>query len=295
MSNVSPAAVISEIAYAIPPECREHVIVVGSLAAGFHFFGKDTELYVRTKDVDSVLCPRSEAVRSGKAVAERLIALGWRQKAGGEFGNAGTASTPDDRLPAVRLHPPGSEEWFVEFLTLADDARPAGRHFLRLELSTGHYGLPSFEFLSLSTFEPVRTPYGVHHARVEMMALANLLEHPEIKPDMIRNTFTKRSNKDLGRVLAIARLSSEAEILSWPNAWRAGLQACQPGRWRQLAGRAGAGIRRLLESRDDFLQAVEDCNNGLLSARKASPEELDATARRLLQDALEPLEADKKA
>ena len=242
-----------------------------------------------------MLRPRSSAVKSGREIAERLIAGGWSQRRDGDFGMAGTASTPSELLPAVRLHPPGSNEWFVEFLTLPDARGPSGRQFLRLELSTGHFGLPSFEFLPLSTFLPLTTPFGVYCARVEMMALANLLEHPKVKPDLIKNTTIKRSNKDLGRVLSIARLSSEKSVLDWPNAWAAGLRSCFPGRWRELSMGAGAGIRELIASREDFLQAVETSNNGLLSSAQVTAEALELTARRLIQDALAPLEAEASA
>jgi hypothetical protein len=39
MSDVSPARVIGEIADAIPADSREHIVIIGGLAAGFHFFG----------------------------------------------------------------------------------------------------------------------------------------------------------------------------------------------------------------------------------------------------------------
>ena len=51
-----------------------------------------------------------------------------------------------------------------------------------------------------------------------MMALANLLEHPEIKSDAMISLFAgcwiKRSDKDLGRVLAITTLSHLPERLA---------------------------------------------------------------------------------
>jgi hypothetical protein len=80
MTNISPARVLSEIAYAMPPGCRRNMVIIGSLAAGFHFFGKDQSMFVRTKDADGVLQPRENAVESGQAVAEKLISAGWTQK-----------------------------------------------------------------------------------------------------------------------------------------------------------------------------------------------------------------------
>jgi hypothetical protein len=54
------------------------------------------------------------------------------------------------------------------------------------------------------------------------MALANLLEHPVIGPQTMSTKIggrtLKRSNKDLGRVLAIARLSENRR-------WKTGLRS----------------------------------------------------------------------
>ena len=52
MELMSPDDVLAQIASALPPTCRDNVIIVGSLAAGFHFFSGDPERAIRTKDVD---------------------------------------------------------------------------------------------------------------------------------------------------------------------------------------------------------------------------------------------------
>ena len=59
---VSPRAVLKQISEALPAQVREHVIVVGSLAAGFRFFGERAEMGVRTKDADCLLSPRLAAL-----------------------------------------------------------------------------------------------------------------------------------------------------------------------------------------------------------------------------------------
>jgi hypothetical protein len=127
-----------------------------------------------------------------------------------------------------------------------------------------------------------------------MMALALLLEHPTIRPEtmsgLIGGRKIKRSNKDLGRVLAIARLSSEEAILSWAVAWETGLRVCFPSRWPKLARRVGSGLRRLLDSPPDLEEAHHTCIYGLLRSRPATIEELEVSGRRLLQDAIEPIE-----
>jgi hypothetical protein len=201
---------------------------------------------------------------------------------------------PVEALPVVRLYPPESEEWFIELLTVPASEQETGKRWERLELSGGHYGLPSFEFMSIAVFFPTMTEFGIYCARPEMMALALLLEHPTIKTETMRGLIQsreiKRSNKDLGRVLAIARLSSEEAIVSWSAAWEKGLRACFPTRWRRLVRTLGSGLRRLLDSPPDLEEAHHTCVNGLLRSQPATVAQLEIAGRRLLQDAVEPVE-----
>lgn len=260
MSDIRPDQVLAKVAESIPPECRPNMIVIGSLAAGYHFFARQRNFFVRTKDIDTVLQPRKRAVESGRAVAEKLIRSGWRHKTDGEHAKAGNAKTPVADLPAVRLYPPGSQDWFIELLTVPKSGEMGSRDWLRLELSTGHFGLPSFSFLPLCIYRPAKTPFGLDCARVEMMALANLLEHPKIAPkkmsSLIAERAIKRSNKDLGRVLALARLSGPEVVDSWTNEWVEAMTACFPEQWKALARQAGSGIRELLASPADLEEAT---------------------------------------
>ena len=122
------------------------------------------------------------------------------------------------------------------------------------------------------------------------MALANLLHHPRIGPEKIGDTPDKRSNKDLGRVLALAWLSTAqdpAALETWPPRWLAALQKRFPDEWQVLAARAGDGLRLLLDDKHrlDLDEAVRLSNMSLLRGRDLGPEQLRATARRLLAEA----------
>ena len=70
---VSPGAVLAEIVNAIPEECKANMIIIGSLAAGYHFFVEDENMVVRTKDADCLLSPRIAAVSVGEAITEKLF------------------------------------------------------------------------------------------------------------------------------------------------------------------------------------------------------------------------------
>jgi hypothetical protein len=295
MRLISPAAVLEQIAAAVPEDCRENIIIIGSLAAGYHFFGDNALLMVRTKDADCLLSPRIEAISAGVAITERLFQQNWQFRPDAKWSSPGNEFTPDDQLPAVRLTPPGVPDWFIELLTVPESPSDMNKRWVRLATSAGHFGLCSFGFLSLTNYRPISTPHGIAIARPELMALANLLEHPEIRPETMSGLIAareiKRSNKDLGRVLAIARLSigrNEDALLDWPAIWREAMQARFPENWRTLLGRTGAGLRQLLNRPNDLDEARHTCEHGLLASGPPSSEQLRLAGLRLLQDAIEP-------
>lgn len=301
MSQVTPSKVLAEVSAAVPAACRKNIVIIGSLAAGYHFFSDDESKAVRTKDIDCVLEPFHAAVVAGQSIARELLDAGWQRRMQGNHQNPGNEQTPVDQLPAVRLYPPGAnpdseEAWFIELLTVPESADGPGKAWTRLPLAEGHFGLPTFRFLSITAFNPLPAgALGIRYARPEMMALANLLEHPEIKPDrmssLIAGLAIKRSNKDLGRVLAIATLADLDDYRPWARTWHEALQACFPEEWQELAQRAGNGLRELLTSETDLEEAHHTCINGLLASRPPTVAALRAAGERVMGDAIETLEA----
>jgi len=205
LKSIVPAQVLGEIAKAVPEGCRDTLIIIGSLAVGYHYREQLGGMAVRTKDADCLLSPRVAAIDAGVKIAEELMDAGWKYRPTDEHTKPGTADTPDRNLPAVRLTPPGNSEWFIELLTVPDNPDDRAQHWSRLATRHGHFGLCSFGFLSLTDLNPFTTDFGICVARPEMMVLANLLEHPELRPDTMTAGFAgrmdiRRSNKDLGRV-----------------------------------------------------------------------------------------------
>jgi hypothetical protein len=302
MKLVSPRAVLKEIVAAIPSDCLENIIIIGSLAVGYHFFGSDAALLVRTKDADCLLSPRVKAIPAGVAITERLIKAHWHFRKDEKWSKPGDAKTRTEDLPAVRLYPPGKSDWFLELLTVPESPGDLEKRWVRMETSVGHFGLCSFGFLSLVNYKPILTPLKIYVAQPKMMALANLLEHPEIGTEtmsgLIGDREIKRSNKDLGRVLAIARLSEgedEDALQKWVPEWHRSLQDCFPDQWRDFARRCGDGLRKLLDNPNDFEEARHTCEYGLLAWYRTNSEQLRVVGERLLRDAIEPVEGFARA
>jgi len=162
-------------------------------------------------------------------------------------------------------------------------------------LTDGWYALPAFRHLRLVAVGQLTAAEGINYAAPEMMALSNLLAHPTVDEtrritDPIEGRRLLRSAKDLGRVLALARLAERAEIESWPATWQRALRAKYPAdEVAGLGARAGDGIRALLSHRNAFADAHFAVDVGLLRGHAVSIDQLRAIAEQLLVDALEPL------
>ncbi len=298
LSGVSPARVLREIAAAIPSACKENMIVIGSLAVGFRYFGQAEKMVVRTKDADCLLSPNFEAVQAGVAITEQLLDTKWSLRSEGDWTEPGNENTPDDQLPMVRLHPPQNKDWFLELLTVPESATNREKTLQRMHTRYGDFTICSFGYLSLTNFKPLTTEFGIFIARPEMMVLANLLEHPTIGPETMSGGFggrdgVKRSNKDLGRVVAIVRLATgedEDVLLTWADTWIEALQDRFEDDWRDLAARVGSGLRELLDSPADFEEAYHTCVTGLLAEVPPSLDGLQIAAQRLLEDVVSVVE-----
>ncbi len=293
MDDNYPAIVLENVAKSIPQEFHKLIVVIGSLAAGYHFFGDDKSRSIRTKDVDCMVIPRVAAVNAGKKITQKLLELGWEPKASEEHPFPANPETSEADLPGIRLYPPGHRGWFLEFLTEPDPDSERNQQWMRIELDDGHAGLASFRYLSLTVFEPLETEFGIRYAQPATMALANLLAHPVIGPETMSSPIggreIKRSNKDLGRVLAMARLGDE-KLGDWPNIWQAALMNKFPDQFKQLVSQVGAGLRELLGSESDLEQATHTCIHGLLVGAPVTPNQLKSTGLRFEQDVLKVFE-----
>lgn len=299
MTPLTPDAVMAQIAAALPPDCRQNVIIIGSLAAGYHYFAEDGRRSIRTKDVDCMFSPHAKAVAVAAQVTERLLAEDWQPRKGVAWGEPGAAETADEKLPMIRLKPPGvdgGQGWFLELLGAPDEKSGQAKTFHRVKTSIGHYAICSFNYLAVAECRPMDTKHGLRIARPEMMALANMLHHPSIAPDLIAGTTTKRSNKDLGRVLALAWLTTEQDrqngtdqLGAWASQMGDALRVRFPQRAEQLALVAGAGIRELIASEGDMAEALSIANRGLLASFEVSRDAFAATGRRFIQQVIEPL------
>ncbi len=294
--DLSPHDVFAQVAAAVPPELHANIVIIGSLAAAYAFTDARGGTAMRTKDVDCVLAPHITAVEHGRRITGLLLAAGWRPRRAGEFGRAADAHTADDQLPAVRLFPPGNDDWFLEMLTEPASDAQHGIRWDRIALGSGeHFGLPSFEFTGISTFDPASSREGLRYARPECMALAHLLEHRSFSDQPISGTDfggrpLLRRNKDLGRVLAIANLAGLAAVHQWSARWSDALDVRLPKRRQELARTAGDGIRKLLASQRDLQEALLHVNRGLLAQDPVSLDNLRATGELVVRVAVQALE-----
>lgn len=232
MSVLLDAALLLErVATRVPPSLRDKVVVVGSIAAAWHFRDVSGSAAVATKDIDLLLRPSVDAAATARALGQGLVDEGWRPTYPPGWSPAGSTS-PTEELPALRLSPPdGQESWFIELLAEAPVGQIERKHWARFRTAAGDFALPSFRFMRVAVQDPEVTPSGLRVARPASMALAHLLEHadPDRTPISGLEGRPPRFAKDVGRAVAMWWLAGRQSPLAeqaWLADWSAAAGAC---------------------------------------------------------------------
>ncbi len=287
--RLDPRMLFEMIAHDLPDELRPHVLVVGSLAAAYHFRDAIHRDGIATKDADCVIHPAG-ALTECQAIATQLLSDGWRRR---DDCSPRERPEPDTELRAIRLNPPSTEAYFIELLAFPDVGQKEAVRWIPFQLSDGWYCLPSFRYLGLTGRDWKQAENGLHYAAPEMLALANLLAHPKIgtkkMSSPIGNRTILRSAKDLGRVLALAWLTSRRGTEAWVQSWGEALRERFPEESSRLSLSAGDGLRALLEDDLALDEAHYAVDVGLLAGKGVTMENLRATGQQFLADVLQPL------
>jgi hypothetical protein len=278
----------------VPARLHKHLFMTGSLAAAYHYQAQLEGGAVNTKDVDLVVHPAGNVI-SCRKMTEKLLGIGWTPDP--DLCYPCRQPQPLDDLRLIRLFPPKSRDYFIEFLNLPEQGQKAAKRLIPVELADGWYALASFRFMALAAIKREKSHVGLEYASPQMMALANLLSHRQIGTERIQTGELKgclRSAKDLGRVLALAWLAGRDETEKWLPLWSKALRSRYPDECKELRGLVGAGLRELLADQDALEDAQKTTDLGLLSGMAVTAVMLKATGERLLQDVVEPLEFEGK-
>jgi hypothetical protein len=288
VNKLDPATLFGRIAADVPSELHQHLFVTGSLAAAYEFQAQLEGRAVNTKDADLIVHPAGN-VQSCREMAETLLNGNWTRT---EECYPSAAPQPEHDLRAIRLYPPNSHDYFIEFLNLPGIGQQEAKRWIPIELPDGWYGLPSFRFMGLTALYRIKSAVGLEYAAPSMMALSNLLSHPKVGDGRIESGTMQgvlRSAKDLGRVLALARLAGRDETEKWIEPWAAALRDRFPNEWKELAAHAGDGLRELLDDDAALEEARQTTEVGLLNGMGVTLAMLKATGERLFLDVIEPL------
>ena len=120
--------------------------MTGSLAAAYAFKIRLRGQAVNTKDADLLVHPAGN-VNAAQHLAERLLDLGLAPTDQCKP----LPELPDDagKLWAIRLMPPASDDYFIEFLNVPVEEQAESKRWIPVRLNGGWYGLPSFKFMGL--------------------------------------------------------------------------------------------------------------------------------------------------
>lgn len=286
--NLDPAFLFDMIAKTVPQDLHPNILIVGSIAAAYHHRDALTGQAVQTKDADVVVQPAG-AIEECRQIAKRLLAEGWRPI---DDCKPSRKPEPADELLAIRLNPGETTSFFIELLGLPQPGQAESIRWVPCELDDGWYGIPCFRFMTLLVDDRRNTELGIQYASPPLMALANLLSHPRVGTAVMRKPIggktILRSAKDLGRVLALARLH-EGDLEEWLPIWEAALLRHFATDQRNLAAHAGDGLRELLEDDNALEQAHHTTNVSLLRGLDMTPERLRIIGEQVLQFIIDPL------
>lgn len=297
MNYLYPNEVLQRISETLTPEQRSKIIIVGSLAAAYSLSKPGRPQGVYTKDVDTMITPHAAAIITGEEVANQLLDSKWELRPDPQWGAPAPAEEPAATRPLVRLHPPGDDRWFIELMAAPDltKAPQLQREFHPIATHHGHFSLVSFGYLGLVLHDAKESEYGVKVATPAMMALANMLHHPKVYPDLIRGDYyarpVKRSSKDLGRVVALAVLGDTEETDTWAERWWLALQSTYPRDAAALAAGAGTGLVEMLGNAEDTDQALYTCSVGLLAGLNVTTGVFGRFGALVVEEAIKPLAA----
>lgn len=155
MNRLDPKQVVQELARGIPAEYHSTLFLVGSMAVAYHFRTELAGFTINTKDADLVVTVTPEDISRCGMLTEELLARGWTRRGMDPERPPQLSPMPHEKLPAIRLHPPKSSGFFVEFLGVPalDIVEPKAWIPLRLNVASaedsGWYGLPLFRYMGL--------------------------------------------------------------------------------------------------------------------------------------------------
>ena len=286
--SLRPEILFDLIEAHVPADLKKNILIVGSIAAAYHYRDSLISGGVRTKDADVMIQPAG-AIAECRQIALLLLEAGWRKT--DKCYPREQETHPE--LRAIRLYPPTSKAYFIELLAFPSDSQQERQTWIPVRLTDGWYGLPSFRFLGLARHNPMLSSNGLQYAAPAMMALSNLLSHPTIgtarMSDPIGGRALLRSAKDLGRVLALARLATRDEMDAWASEWAAALKLMFPHECAALASNVGAGMAALINDATVLDEARHAVDVGLLSGYQVTIEQLVAVGRQVQVDAIAPL------
>jgi hypothetical protein len=286
MLILDPRKILSDLKGHLSDQAARNIVVVGSLAAAYDYWPRLKKRGLATKDADFLIHPAGDIAHAAMLMKE-LLGKGWKRSSiPRKECFPESITTPPELCRAIRLILPASADFFVELLGVPDLDQAADKVWKAVDMDDGRYGLPCFRFTGLIVEGAVLTPEGLRCALPSMMTLANLLSHPALGTQRVNDQTGGpgglRSEKDLGRALALWFLEGDAGRRTWHEVWLGALMMRFPETWKHLAARIGAGLEALVADRAALREAHGMNLRGLLAGFDLEVENTKALAEELL-------------